>query len=206
MLLRDIRRYLPLIFQKRANYYGDRESDLFMNCPSCSTETISKALDYQCNNKILGDVIVPLVEVEQCPNCGELILSEEAETAVSHYLKTREKEAIASLPAEDLISAGQAAAILGVTKQAFSKNPKIKKGLVYFVSVGTKKFFFRTSVKLYKTVGDGRFPITKWKSSLDSGRLASCDTADRRWQQISSSSETADDGVYIWDTSALAIS
>ncbi|MGI9536884.1 MAG: hypothetical protein ACR2PB_07425 [Desulfocapsaceae bacterium] len=177
-----------------------------MNCPSCNTETISEALDYQCNNRIIGDVIVPQVEVEQCPNCDERILSEEAETAVSHYLKTREKEAIASLPAEDLISAGQAAAILGVTKQAFSKNPKIKKGLVYFVSVGTKKFFFRTSVTLYKTVGDGRFPITQWKSSMDSGRIASCDTADSGWQQISSSIETADDGVYIWNTSALAIS
>ena len=177
-----------------------------MNCPSCKTETISKALDYQCKNRIIGDVIVPQVEVEQCPNCGELILSEEAETAVSHYLKTREKEAIAGLPAEDLISAGQAAAILGVTKQAFSKNPKIKKGLVYFVYVGTKKFFFRTSVTVYKTVGDGRFPITKWKSSMDSGRIASCDIVDSRWQQISSPIETADDGVYIWNTSALAIS
>ena len=177
-----------------------------MNCPSCKTETISKALDYQCNNRIIGDVIVPQVEVEQCPNCGELILSEEAEAAVSHYLKTREKEAIASLPAEDLISAGQAAAMLGVTKQAFSKNPKIKKGFVYFVYVGTKKFFFRTSVTLYKTMGDGRFPITKWKSSMDSGRIASCDTADRRWQQISPSIETADDGLYIWNTSALTIS
>lgn len=176
-----------------------------MNCPSCNTETISKALDYQCNNRIIGDIMVPLVDVEQCPNCGELILSEEAEIAVSHYLKTREKEAIASLPAEDLISAGQAAAILGVTKQAFSKNPKIKKGFVYFVYVGTKKFFFRSSVTLYKTTGDGRFPITKWKSSMNSGRIASCDSAHSRWQQISSSVDTGDDGLYFWNTSVQAI-
>ena len=147
---------------------------------------------------------MPLVEVEQCPNCDELILSEETETAVSHYLKSRVKEAIASLPAEDLISAGQAAAILGVTKQAFSKNPKIKKGSVYFVSVGTKKFFFRSSVTLFQKVGDGRFPLTKWKSSMDSGRIASCDSADSRWQQITSAIETADDGMYIWNTSAQA--
>ena len=175
-----------------------------MNCPSCNTETISKISDYQCNNRIIGDVVVPRVEVEQCPNCGQLILSEEAETAVSHYLKTRVKEAIASLPAEDLISAGQAAAILGVTKQAFSKNPKIKKGFVYFVSVGTKKFFFRSSVRLFQKVGDGRFPLTKWKSSMDSGRIASCDPVVSRWQQVSSAIETADDRMYIWNSSAQA--
>ncbi len=204
MLLCNIRRYVPLIFQKRANYYGDREPNQFMNCPSCNTETISQVLDYQCNNNILGDILVPRVEVGQCPNCGELILSKEAETAVSHYLKTLEREAIANLPAEDLISAGQAAEILGVTKQAFSKNPKIKKGFVYFVSVGTKKVFFRSSVTLFQKVGDGRFPLTKWKSSMDSGRIASCDSADSRWQQISSAIETADDGMYMWNTSAQA--
>ena len=176
-----------------------------MNCASCNTETISQVLDYQCNNNILGDVLVPRVEVEQCPNCGALILSEEAERAVSHYLKTRVKEAIVSLPAEDLISAGQAAAILGVTKQAFSKNPKIKKGVVFFVYVGTKKFFFRSSVTLFKTVGDGRFPIKKWKSSMDSGRIASSYTVNSRWQQISSSNDTADDGLFIWNTSVQAI-
>lgn len=149
--------------------------------------------------------MVPRVDVEQCPNCGERILSEAAETAVSHYLKTRVKAAIACLPAEDLISAGQAAAMLGVSKQAFSKNPKIKKGFVYFVYVGTKKFFFRSSVTLYKTAGDGRFQITKWKSSVDSDRIAVYDNADSGWQQIRSPIEAADDAAYMWDTPVQAI-
>lgn len=172
-----------------------------MKCTSCNTETICEAVDYPCNNKIIGNVIVPLVHVEKCPNCGRLMLSEEAEIAVSHYLQLRERDTIASLPADDLISAGQAAEILGVTKQAFSKSPKIKKGFVYFTYVGTKKFFFRSSLKLFKTTGDGRFPITKWKSSVDSGHIAICDTVESRWQQIRYSIENADDAAYTSSTS-----
>ena len=177
------------------------EIEWFMNCASCDTETICKTLDYPCHNKIIGDVTVPHVDVEECPKCGRLMLSAEAEIAVSHYLKDRERDAIASLPVEDLINAGQAAGILGVTKQAFSKNPKIKKGFVYFTYIGTKKFFFRSSLTLFKKAGDGRFPITKWKSSVDSDRVANGDTVESKWQQISCSIETGDGATYRWNTS-----
>ncbi len=172
-----------------------------MNCPFCDTEAICKTADYLCYNKTLGDIIVPCVEVEECPHCGKVMLSTEAESTVSDYLEVREREAIESLPADDLVSAGKAAEILGVTKQAFSKNPKIKKGFVYYTLVGTKRVFFRSSVKLYKTEGDGRFSINEWKSSVDSGRIAICDTADSGWQQISSSTETADGTANNWNTS-----
>jgi len=175
-----------------------------MNCLSCDTETIHKIVDYICNNRTLGDVVVPQVGVEQCPKCGQLILSGEAERAVSDYLKNRQREAIASLPADDLISAGQAAEILGVTKQAFSKNPKIKKGYVYFTYIGTKKFFFRSSLELYKTGGDGRFPIAKWQSSVHAARIESCATADSKWQPTSSTNGAATHGAYMWNTSVQA--
>ena len=171
-----------------------------MNCSLCNAETTRKTEDHLCRSKILGDVLVPLVEVESCMSCGASKLSTEAEGKISDYLKMLEKDAINSLPADILISAGQAAAILGVSKQAFSKNPKIKKGFVYFTMIGTKKFFFRSSLKLYKKSGDGRFPITRWRSSVSSGKLVSSDADREKWQQISSTGEPADNGANGWHT------
>ncbi len=173
-----------------------------MNCSLCNAETTRKIEDFFCESKIIGDVLVPSVEVEKCLGCGALKLSAEAENEVSHYLKMLETNAIISLPADNLISAGQAAGILGVTKQAFSKNPKIKKGFVYFTYVGTKRVYFRSSVELFKTSGDGRFPITQWKSSLPYDRISHHAANDDCWQQVSCQADKTDCNVYTWSTSS----
>lgn len=173
-----------------------------MNCSLCNAETTRKTEDYLCESKIIGDVLVPLVEVEKCLSCGALKVSAEAEIEVSNYLNMLETNAIISLPVNNLISAGQAAGILGVTKQAFSKNPKIKKGFVYFTYVGTKKVYFRSSVELFKTSGDGRFPITQWNSSVPSDRISHSAANDDCWQQASCQADNADCSVYTWSTSS----
>ncbi|MCG6930204.1 MAG: hypothetical protein LJE64_06565 [Desulfofustis sp.] len=197
--------HLIIILTKITQMIRGNENRVSMACPPCGTETVHKKVDYVCNNKILGDVLVPGVDVEVCPDCGDVMLPAEAQVAVTRYLAILEKKAITSLPSADLISAGQAAEILGITKQAFSKNPKIKKGFVYFTEVGTKKFFFRSSVELYKRTGDGRFALTSWKSSVDSGRIAPYNTADGNWHQVGSTLETDDGATNVWCTSNEAI-
>ena len=171
-----------------------------MNCPHCNAETIRKTEDYPCESKIIGDVFVPLVEVETCLSCGAVQFSKEEERRVAEYLEMLEKNAIISLPADNLISAGQAAGILGVSKQAFSKNPKIKKGFVYFTFVGTKKVYFRSSVELFKSRGDGRFPITQWDSSVPSDRISYHAATDDVWQQVNCQTDKADCAAYTWST------
>ncbi|MEJ2137491.1 MAG: hypothetical protein P8X86_19880 [Desulfofustis sp.] len=174
-----------------------------MNCSLCNAEITRKTEDHLCKSKIIGDVLVPLVEVEACSSCGALQLSAEAEPKVSDYLKMLEKNAIINLPADNLVSAGQAAGILGVSKQAFSKNPKIKKGYVYFTYVGTKKVYFRSSVELFKKSGDGRFPITQWKSSVPSDRISHHTANNDIWQQVSCQTDRADCAVCTKSTSLL---
>lgn len=174
-----------------------------MNCSHCNAETIRKTADYLCESKIIGDVLVPLVEVERCSSCGAVQLANKEERRVAEYLERLEKNAIISLPADNLISAGQAAGILGVSKQAFSKNPKIKKGFVYFTYVGTKKVYFRSSVELFKTSGDGRFPITQWKSTVPSERISYHAATDDLWQPVSCQTGRADCAVYTWSTSLV---
>lgn len=181
-----------------------RNSDItwIMNCSLCNAETTRKTEDYLCQSKIIGDVLVPLIEVEKCLSCGALELSAEAKSEVSSYLRMLETDAITSLPADNLMSAGQAAGILGVSKQAFSKNPKIKKGFVYFTYVGTKKVYFRSSLELFKTTGDGRFPITQWKSSVPSERVLHHSAKSDCWQRVSCQADRVDCAVYTWSTSS----
>ena len=187
---------------EKAYFWRNSDIKWIMNCSHCNAETTRKTEDFFCESKIIGDVLVPMVEVEKCLSCGALTLSAEAEREVSLYLKMLESDAIMSLPADNLISAGQAAGILGVTKQAFSKNPKIKKGFVYFTYVGTKKVYFRSSVELFRTSGDGRFPIAQWKSSVPSDRISHHAGNEDCWQQTSCQEDIIDCNGYTWSTSS----
>ena len=54
------------------------------------------------------------------------------------------------MPIGNFIATNEAASILGVTKQAFSKNPKIKRGLIYCKKMGARKFFLKKSVEAQK--------------------------------------------------------
>lgn len=151
-------------------------------CSECGAETTGKTADYICNNRTLGTVSIPLVAAEACRECGKTIPSAEGESQVSAYVKKHVGIAVNSLSTGELLSAGQVAEILGITKQAFSKNPKFKKGHIYFTSIGNKKAYFRSSVELFKTCGDGRFRITEWKSSVPLNKLVVHGTSNRRRQ------------------------
>ena len=173
-----------------------------MNCTLCNGETARRTEEYLCQSKALGDVPLPLIEVDTCLRCGSKMLSAEAATQVAGYLKTLETNAIRSLPADDLISAGQAAGLLGVSKQAFSKNPKIKKGFVYFIPVGTKKVYFRSSVELFRKKGDGRFQINRWTSSVPDDRISCHPAGDDLWRQINGQAARSDCSLFTWSTSS----
>lgn len=159
---------------------------------------------YLYKSKVIGDVIVPLIECEECQGCGKLTLSSNANSEVNKYVREQERRAIATLPVADLITAGQAAAILEVTRQAFSKNPKIKKGFVYFMIVGTKKAYFRTSIELFKATGDGRFPITAWSSSVPENSISIYSTREGAWQETPCQADSTIYSEHIWNKSLRA--
>lgn len=168
------------------------------DCTRCGEKTIRTSDDYLCFSRVLGYALAPRVEIDQCSNCGLKFLPLEAEKEVYRWLSIHEQIAIDSLSGDQLLSAGQAAEILGVTKQAFSKNPKVKKGHIYFTSVGNKKIYFKSSVDLFKDSGDGRFQITKWQSSLPSERTTANVSGSDRWH--SHKAPHASD--YTWSSSS----
>lgn len=166
-------------------------------CVRCGEKTTRKAEDYPCFSKVLGYILAPRVEIDACLKCGHRSVSSEAEEELDSWLKIREQTAICSLSAEQLLSAGQAAEMLGVTKQAFSKSPKVKKGHIYFTTIGNKKVYFRSSVELFKETGDGRYQISEWHSSLVSKRTAKHESSTEKWH----AEETVSASEYTWRSS-----
>ena len=169
-------------------------------CLLCNAEIMNKKEDYLCNSKVIGKVLIPLVEFCECRGCHDITLSPKASHEVITHVREQERNAIASLSSDDLITAGQAAGLLGVSKQAFSKNPKIRKGYVYFTQIGTKKAYFRRSVELFKQTGDGRFLITKWKFSDQENWISKNDSAREGWQEVVCQADITDYSTYIWIT------
>jgi hypothetical protein len=130
-----------------------------MKCALCNGNIENKVGPFPFKCKTLGEVFAPGVEYEECQSCGERLLSFEASKYLSEYIKEQEQIALRSLPASDLITAVEAAAILGFSKQNFSKTPKIRRGFIYSVVIGGRKFYSRKSTELYKSTADGRFQL-----------------------------------------------
>ena len=172
-----------------------------MNCSLCGAKIRNKKKDCYNQSKIIGKVFVPAIEFRECQGCGEAILSPEADGEIRDYIAEQELKAIATLSVNDLISAGQAADILEITKQAFSKNSKLKRGFVYSKMIGAKKAYFRSSVELFKRTGDGRFPILKWKSSVPDNSLLINSTVDRKWQKVTCYTDDITASANIWNES-----
>jgi hypothetical protein len=109
----------------------------------------------------LGKIQVPDLEYLECTGCGDkLFTSEQSDKAVD-YIAKEEQRLINMLPIGEFMSANESAAILGVTKQAFSKHPKIKSGLIFSTIKSNRKFYNRKSVELFKKNGNGKFLLRR---------------------------------------------
>ncbi len=132
-----------------------------MKCALCNGKLVKKIAPIEFNSKAIGKVSVPNLEFFECENCADKILtSKESDKAVD-LIAEKERKAISNLPIRDFITANEASKILGITKQAFSKHPKIKRGLIYFVKIGNRKYYNRKSVELFKKKNNGKFLLPK---------------------------------------------
>ncbi|MFC1513015.1 hypothetical protein ACFL5J_01045 [Thermodesulfobacteriota bacterium] len=128
-----------------------------MKCALCNGKISKKRDFFAFESKTLGHVLIPDVSFEECLSCGDKLLSPGASDKVIDYVRQKEKEVIHRLPLEDFVTATEASEILGISKQAFSKNPKIKRGLIYFAEKGKSKFYLKKSVEIFKEKGNGKF-------------------------------------------------
>ncbi|MDR2213353.1 MAG: hypothetical protein LBE21_06990 [Pseudomonadales bacterium] len=151
-----------------------------MKCQDCG-QTLRKAEgDYLAETKELGSVRVPKIRWLQCPLCKGRYLPAGEITKVNNYIKVTVAQYLAACPISQFVSATKAGEILGVTKQAFSKNQRIKHGFIYAYPMDGKQYYLKESVQKFKETGDGRVPLSlavhepvaSMKRSMKISRLA----------------------------------
>jgi len=130
-----------------------------MHCALCNGNTTKQTGEHQFKSKILGQILVPHITFERCSECNNKTFSSEDSAALMAYVQKKERDAIEKLPVSGWISATDAANVLGVSKQAFSKNPKIKRGFIYSIKIGDRKFYYKKSVQRFMETNDGRLQL-----------------------------------------------
>jgi hypothetical protein len=112
------------------------------------------------NSKAIGKLSVPGIEQFKCTKCGNTLVSLNETDKILDFVNRKEQEAINRLPIGDFLSMNEAAGILGVSKQAFNKNPRIKRGFIYFIKKDGRKYYYKKSVEEFKRTGkDGRINL-----------------------------------------------
>ncbi|MGD9973213.1 MAG: hypothetical protein AB7S77_09150 [Desulfatirhabdiaceae bacterium] len=130
-----------------------------MKCYNCGGTYIQYHGDIRLFSEFIGDYDVKAVTYHKCSQCGELLFPDKTARIIESIENEIRNQKIANLQVKDFVSATEASKILGISKQAFSKHPRIKKGFIYSVSVGGKKLYHRDSVLRFKENGDGRFKL-----------------------------------------------
>lgn len=130
-------------------------------CEKCSGTLINSKADIVFESKVVGKLLVPNVEHLRCPKCSSYLMSFTGAGQLFHYVRQKESETILQQPIKDFVAPKQAYEILDISKQAFSKNPRIKKGMILSATIDGKKYYLRKSVELFKQKNDGRFELVK---------------------------------------------
>ncbi len=151
-----------------------------MRCSICNGLIFPKTDSISFKSKTIGEVLVPNIKHKACSLCREVLISPSESKKIFNYVKEKERNAIGRLPISDFVSLNMAAKILGVSKQAFSKNPRIKAGLIYSVSVGGRKLYNRKSVQQFKETGNGRFLLRR--RELDKyEKIKTLELLEKKW-------------------------
>lgn len=132
-----------------------------MKCAECNENLEIITGDFKSKNKSLGNITVPEISYTKCNNCGIILLDPEMAQKITTFKKQREIELIKRIPVGEFLTVTEVIEVLEITKQAFSKNNKIKRNFIYNINMGKRKLYHRKSVELFKSTGDGRFLLSK---------------------------------------------
>ena len=139
-----------------------------MKCLECGNEvTVGRGI-LRLLDEIAGMLILENAEFAVCERCGTRVYSGRTASRIGEKRKRMIAQQLRQLPVGQFVTARQAASILGISKQAFSKNRRITAGFVYSTQLGKRSVYLRSSVEMFGETGDGRFSL--WKYAADGVR------------------------------------
>lgn len=130
-----------------------------MKCYACGGTYIEHNEALHLHNYIIGDYDVSASIYYKCDKCGELSFPNDTLKKIESIEIEEQNKLINQLPVNEFVFANTAAELLGITKQAFNKNRRIRNGFIYSVSLEGKKLYNKKSILLFKKNGDGRFKL-----------------------------------------------
>lgn len=132
-----------------------------MRCALCDNKVVKIKGSADFEVRSLGKISVPNLEYFECTACGDQLFTSEQSKKAYEYIANEEQDLINKLPIGQFISANAAAGLLGITKQAFSKHPKIRSGMIFSAVIGDRKYYHKKSVELFKEAGNGKFLLAQ---------------------------------------------
>ncbi|WP_435548228.1 hypothetical protein [Desulfobacterium sp. N47] len=132
-----------------------------MKCYTCGDIYNEHEGTLELHNKSIGSYNIYLANYYKCAGCGALLFPKETAKKIASKEEEIRNNLIRQLAVCEFIVGTEAAAILGITKQAFHKHRRIKNGFIYYAIIGGKKLYNKKSVQLFKETKDGRFNLSK---------------------------------------------
>ena len=102
-----------------------------MKCSNCGKRLTPKTGLYAFEDEYLGRISVELKGSHECKPCDDVYLSWEDAGRVEQAENDVEEQLLQSKPVSDFVTQKETAEILGISKQAVSKNHRIKRGFIF---------------------------------------------------------------------------
>jgi len=144
-----------------------------MKCNQCGGSYIIKHGDLELTDDYVGPFTVEAVEYLECFGCGDLAYPPETLKKIEKARKNALEDTLQSLRLKDFVSGAEAAAMLGISRQALHKHRRIRRGFIFQTQFSDKTVYLRKSVELFKKTGDGRFQLIDLNSQVDLIKKAS---------------------------------
>jgi len=130
-----------------------------MKCDECGGRYVACAGVLEMNDKYIGRFIVVRLDYMKCDGCGDLLFSPKAAQLIEAAREAALRKILQARPLSDFVSASDAAALLGITRQALHKHKRIRRGFIFQTEFEGKIVYLRESVVKFMKKGDGRFPL-----------------------------------------------
>ena len=169
-----------------------------VKCMECGGEMRSSDV-YHCHDEFIGDFDVPAGKEEyyRCPECD----SEIVEFALMKRIEQVEQERIEQLLLdsvdgnmkrykENLIRNHELVSALGKSRQAIQQDGRIKTLIFHHIAKNGEILYWKKSVDLYKTKGDGRFSLipgeneSALKREISDFKAVSCPSPDSMFSSL----------------------
>ena len=130
-----------------------------MRCPECGGNTTKHVGEIQWLDRLVGPLCIADGEYWECLQCRSRIYPPDTAGRMGDVRNVRIRDLLLSRPVGEFVSTSEARSALGMSRQAFHKNRRIRRGFIYRVEMGKHFLYHRSSVTRYQAEGDGRFPL-----------------------------------------------